>query len=102
MASKLDLILTEVRDLRGKVNQTDSKLDLTDKRFDRMEAKEDVRFEWIKDRVTSVHTDMVALKSEVAEGFAGVHRELAVIRNHTVHLTERVVTVEEFHRKNCV
>jgi phage shock protein A len=132
MASKLDLILSEVRDLKerfdrrdvnfdrmeekvdrmedkldrtaDKLGQTVNKLDQMGVRVDRMEAKQDVRFEWIKDQFVSVHTEMsqMATKTEMAEGFASVHRELAIIRNHTGHLTERVVTIEEFHKKNCV
>jgi chromosome segregation ATPase len=139
MSSKLDLILTEVRDLKDRFDRQEGKLDVTIERLDqtiirldrteerqsrtedrqdraedrqdraeerlnRIEAKEDARFGWTKDQFVAVRSDIakMATKTEMAEGFAGVHRELTVIRNHTAHMTERVVAIEEFHRKNCL
>jgi len=91
MASKLDLILSEVRDLKKRfdhgdvrLDQMEANIDRTASKLDRMEAKEDTRFEWIKDQ------------------FGSVHHELTVIRKQTAHLTERVVAVEDIQRKNCV
>jgi hypothetical protein len=74
MASKLDLILTQVEKLND--------------RFEKSEAKQDIRFEVIKNEFQLV-------RSEMTEEFAAVRKDLTTIRDQTVHVTERLAALEQ-------
>ena len=93
MASKLDLILTQVEKL------------LND-RFEKSEAKQDIRFEVIKSEFQLVRSEMTeefaAVRTEMAQGFAEVRKEfvavrkdLTIVRDQTAHVTERLTVLEQ-------
>jgi hypothetical protein len=81
MASKLDLILTQVEKLND--------------RFEKSEAKQDIRFEVTKNEFQLVRSEMTEGFAVVRTEFVAVRKDLSIVRDQTAHVTERMTALEQ-------
>lgn len=83
----------ELKAQRSELKEHRSILNDHSELFKKLDAKIDIRFEFLKDQILETRTEM---KSE----FALVRQDLKTIREHTGHITERVAALE-IAQKRC-
>lgn len=83
MAGKLDLILSKVSGLESEIA--------------RLNTKQDVQFEVIKNEFLIVRSEMSLIQEDVSQlksDMTEVRSDLKIVLNQTANLTERVVDLE--------